>query len=128
MGFFDGFIEGYKEYEKEKARAEQEKKGIKSVKPKKYQPGHKDKVGPAKKNALINLLCTDDLDEVFECCAPHLTETIYEIRDKQANTADYYKLQGRYNELQKHYDELLKQYNNLNQTLQNITKQTNLNK
>ncbi len=79
---------------------------------KQYQPGHKNMTGPAKHNALINLLGTSDLDEVVEGCAPHLTDTIYGIRDKlnseeESYKAKYFELKGRYDELQKNYQELL---------------------
>lgn len=131
MGFFDGFKKGWEEAEK---RNQEEKElqikwekehpgekfspikaGIVDVKPKEkklYQPGHKNMTGPAKKNALINLLGTPDLDEVIEGCAPHFTETVYGIRDKlndeeQDYKAKYYELKGRYDELLKQNQELL---------------------
>ena len=98
MGFFDSIKEGYM----------REVNGTNDD----YQPGHKNRTGPAKHNALINLLGTSDLDEVIEGCAPHFTETVYGIRDKlndeeQDYKAKYYELKGRYDELLKQNQELL---------------------
>ena len=150
MGFFDGLKQGWKEAneridkeEEIKVNWEKEhpgekfspiKAGIVNVKPKEkklYQPGHKNMTGPAKKNALINLLGTPDLDEVFEGCAPHLTEAIYGIRDtlhNQNNNQDdmsskYYELEGRYKELEKHYNELQEKYKDTMEILKNVTSQ-----
>ena len=75
--------------------------------------------GPASKNnattkiALLNMLSTDDLDQVFADCAPNLSSAIHENNVK-VNTVlqmleskkEADELQGRYNELQKRYDEL----------------------
>ena len=116
--FFDGIKEGMRE-----AEAEREAKENGTYV---YRPGKKNRTGPAKKTALINLLGTSDLDEVFECCAPHLTNTVYEIRDMLKDEHEvvkkYNELSGRYNELQKHYDELQKQYNELVDTMQVMIK------
>ena len=150
MGFFDGFKKGreraIREIEEEKRKQEdwekahpgekyvkeQPKPVLKAFKPmekKVYQPGHKNMTGPAKHNALINLLGTSDLDEVFEGCAPELTKAVYGIRDninemrkQNDNEAKYFELQGRYNELQKHYDELQKQNQELLQIVKNLGK------
>lgn len=118
MGFFDSLKKDWEEAEAER-KAKENGTYI-------YRPGRKNMTGPAKKNALINLLGTSDLDEVFENCAPHLTDTVYEIRDMLKDEHDvvknYHELSGRYNELQKHYDDLQKQYNALVETMQAMTK------
>lgn len=81
--------------------------------------GLSSQFGPASKNnattkiALLNMLSTDDLDQVFADCAPNLSSAIYENNIK-VNTViqmleskkEADELQGRYNELQKRYDEL----------------------
>lgn len=65
------------------------------------------------KNAILNMISTDNLDAVFNGCAPRLSNKIYGNSDKldtllesQAKIEQYDQLQGRYEELQKHYDEL----------------------
>lgn len=105
MGFFDDMKDAWNKGQNGESINDGEKKP--------YQPGHKNRTGPAKHNALINLLGTSDLDEVIEGCAPHFTETVYGIRDKlndeaQDYKAKYYELKGRYDELQKNYQELVK--------------------
>ncbi len=75
--------------------------------------------GPSSQNnattkiALLNMLSTDNLDQVFADCAPNLSSAIHENNIK-VNTViqmleskkEADELQGRYNELQKRYDEL----------------------
>ena len=81
--------------------------------------GLSPKFGPSSKNnattkiALLNMLSTDDLDQVFADCAPMLSNAIHENNVKVNNVLQILEsrkeadeLQGRYDELQKRYDEL----------------------
>lgn len=85
------------------------------------------------KQALVDLLSTDDLDALLYDCAPGLTnqantsyqlnqETVMrlkELRDKMATTEKYQEIKGRYDELQKHYQELKEERDQLIKALQN---------
>ncbi len=80
-----------------------------------FQKEHDKKqyCGAHVKNAILNMISTDNLDAVFNGCAPRLSNKIYGNSDKldtllesQAKIEQYDQLQGRYEELQKHYDEL----------------------
>ena len=77
---------------------------------------------------------THNLDKWFEQGAPHLTDAIYEIRDKISQGAstnskytelskEYAELQGRYQEIKGSYDQLKKQYNSLTRILENLSKE-----
>jgi len=119
MGFFDGIKKGMEVARQERLEKEELKAYI-PPREKLYEPGHKNKSGPAKHNALINLLGISDLDEVIEQCAPEFTKAMYGIRDKVYEQDDYkskyYELKGKtesleqaYRELQKRESDLMKQ-------------------
>lgn len=88
-------------------RKEAERKGL----PKHYGPTSQNNA--TTKIALLNMLSTDNLDQVLADCAPLLSEAVHENKSKvnqilkileSRKEAD--ELQGRYDELQKRYDEL----------------------
>ena len=119
MGFFNDFKRNMEAAEQRRLEREKHEEYIPPGE-KMYQPGHKNKSGYAKKDALINLLGISDLDEVIEGCAPEFTKAVYGIRDTvieakkgQETKSRYDELLGRYNELRKHYDELQENYQEL---------------
>ena len=76
--------------------------------------------GGAVKIALMNLINTSDLDEVFNECAPEHSKRLARIELQTSSILEnldakskYDELAGRYNELQKHYEELQKNYQDL---------------
>lgn len=80
------------------------------------------------KQALIDLLSTDDLDGLLYDCAPEfirqanqtyvLTEQIQQFLQEHLQVLeDYRMLQGRYEELQQHYQTLQAEHQKLLQTL-----------
>lgn len=83
------------------------------------------------KQALIDLLSTDNLDGLLYDCAPGLVnqanasyslnrETIDRLKDVQAKlqkSEKYDELKGRYDILQQHYDELKKERDELIKSL-----------
>ena len=97
---FLGIFESKEEY------AERRKQIINEGEKKQYCGSHV-------KNAILNMISTDNLDAVFNSCAPRLSNKIYGNSDKldtlleaQSKIEQYDQLQGRYDELQKHYNEL----------------------
>lgn len=87
--------------------------------------------GGAVKIALMNLINTNDLDEVFRECAPEHSNRLARIELQTSSILDnldakskYDELAGRYEELQKHYDELQKNYQDLVQSLSKASADT----
>ncbi len=92
-----------------------------------YKPGHKDSVGTAKSTALINLLCTADLDEVIEKCAPEFTKALYLIRNTVIQNQVALRKQkemeeNRYNALQQGIEVLIQQNKDLLEEIKRLKK------
>ncbi len=129
MGFFDKWAELGDKAIAMKEKSEQEA----AERWNGYQKTGKSSAmyGGAVKIALMNLINTSDLDEVFRECAPEHSNRLARIELQTSSILDnldakskYDELAGRYEELQKHYDELQKNYQDLVQSLSKFSADT----